>query len=415
MKKIIRAVSVCSVLCMLLLQLSGCGIGASAGDLTAGLTPSANPSKPLNDTFYTAQTAFSLALFQQAAKEDPKDLLISPLSVSVALAMAANGAEGETAKEMLAVLGGKSKEELNANLQRWIEQLTAKENASMHLANSVWMREIEGLNVKHSFLQSNVDHFGAGVFSRPFDQKTVKEVNQWVKENTDGMIPSILQELYPETMMILLNALAFEAQWETPYDGSDVQEKTFTAIDGAKQAAKLMKSHESRYIEDANAIGFLRPYQNGEYSFGALLPREDITLENYIASLTAADFYETVSNPKRAVVTAYLPKFEKKWSYELSGILDELGMPLAFSDEADFSQMAEMPLHISAVQHKTYIKVDEKGTKAAAVTGIMTESDSVPEEPELKVEVRLDRPFVYFILDQKTNLPIFLGTVTSIE
>ena len=216
-------------------------------------------------------------------------------------------------------------------------------------------------------------------------------------------------------MMILLNALAFEAQWETPYDKSDVQEKTFTAIDGAKQAAKLMKSHESRYIEDANAIGFLRPYQNGEYSFGALLPREDISLENYIASLTAADFYETVSNPKRAAVTAYLPKFEKKWSYELSGILDELGMPLAFSDEADFSQMAEMPLHISAVQHKTYIKVDEKGTKAAAVTGIMTESDSVPEEPELKVEVRLDRPFVYFILDQKTNLPIFLGTVTSIE
>ena len=405
-----RIIAILSILCFWMLQLSGCGIPATASDLTAGRTARPVEEKPLDETFYTGQMDFSLKLFQQVAEESAENVLISPLSVALALAMTANGADGTTAEEMQAVLGGYSMEELNAYLHTWMKNLPSESQAKLELANSIWYRDAAELNVKEAFLQTNVDHYDASIYQDAFDQETVKKINQWVKTNTDGMIPHILNEIDPDTMMILINALAFDAKWNKPYEKSDVNEEIFTALDGTEQTAQMMRSIEFIYLEEENAVGFLRNYKGGNYSFGALLPNEGITLSEFIDSLTVEGWKSLLQNAQEEVISAYLPKFSNEYSMELNDALKAMGMPSAFNG-ANFSKISDCALFIDRVIHKTFIEVDEQGTKAAAVTGIMLNkgASGMPEK-----EVRLDRPFVYFILDNNTNLPIFMGTVTSI-
>ena len=193
-----RIIALLSILCFLMLQLSGCGIPAKASDLTAGLTARPVEETVLDETFYTGQLEFSLNLFQQVAEEGEENVLISPLSVALALAMTANGANGTTAEEMLAVLGGYSIEELNAYLYTWMKNLPSEDQSKLELANSIWYRDVAELNVKEEFLQTNVDHYDASVYQEAFDRETVKKINRWVKESTDGMIPELKMRSIPK-------------------------------------------------------------------------------------------------------------------------------------------------------------------------------------------------------------------------
>ena len=409
MKKM-RIFALFSALVLMLTQLSGCGISVEAADLTKGML--AAPVKPvsLDESFLRGQTELSLKLFQEVTKEEIENVLISPLSISLALAMTANGAQGETAEQMLSVLGGYSIEELNAYLYSWVKQLPSTKTVKLELANSIWYRDEEDLQVKEEFLQTNVDYYDAAIYQGAFDGQTVEDINHWVQEKTDGMIPKLVDELSFEEMMLLINALAFDADWETPYKASDVYDDNFYALDCSKNDADFMRSEEAQFLADGHAIGFLRPYKDGNYSFDALLPQEEMTVGEYIATLDAKSFREMVKNPRSITVKARMPKFENEYSVELNSVLQTLGLTDAFTHKADFSKTAEMDLQIGQVLHMTYIEVNEAGTKAAAVSGVVESYSAAPES----VSVQLDRPFVYFILDNQTNLPIFIGTVTSI-
>jgi serine protease inhibitor len=395
--------------------LTGCAVRAKATDidLMAGIKPAAvNTDVDLGSSEAIAD--FAVSLFQNSASAD-KNSLVSPVSVLCALGMTANGAKEETLRQMEEVFG-LSVPELNEYLHAYMESLPGEGKNKLALANSIWIRDGDRLSVEQDFLQTNADYYGAPVYKSAFDDAALKNINNWVKENTDGMIDSILESIPDDAVMYLINALSFDAEWQDIYNENDVRDGVFTAISGAERSVKMMYSEENRYLDDGSAAGFIKYYAGGEYAFAALLPNEGMSLSDYISSLTGEKLMNTIGNAQSVQVNAGMPKFESEYSAEMSDILKSMGMADAFDPyKADFSGIGSSGadnLFISSILHKTYIAVDEKGTKAGAATAVeMTLTSAPVDEPK---SVILDRPFVYMIIDCNANLPLFIGAVTDI-
>jgi len=359
---------------------------------------------------------FGIRLMQQtiqSAKVD-ENVLISPLSVLLALYMTANGADGQTKDQMLQVLG----EDLNRYLKAYQEALPQSANYKLNIANGIWFKDKESLKVQEDFLKANRDYFNAAIYKAPFNDITCKEINNWVKENTDGMIESILNEIPQDAVLYLINALSFDAKWTKPYQERGVHEDCiFTKEDGTEQKTTLMYSEEHVYLEDEYATGFMKYYKENKYAFVALLPKEGVKVADYVATLSADGLHQMFSNAKRTVVNARLPKFKTEYNILLNDVLMQMGMEDALSfEDADFSKMAvsdDGNIFISRVLHKTFISVDEQGTKAGAATAVET-MDSAMFITE-SYNVFLDRPFVYMLIDCETNQPFFIGTMMVVE
>ena len=349
--------------------------------------------------------------------ERGENILVSPLSVLTALAMAGGGARGETLSQMEEAFGI-SRPELAEYLSAYSRALPAGEKYRLSMADSIWFTEDNRFTVQQDFLDANEKLFGAEIYRTPFDASTVREINGWVKENTDGMIGEILDQIPPDTGMCLVNALAFDAEWQEGYNEVQIREGVFTTQDNTAQTAEMMYSSESRYLEDEGATGFLKYYADEKYAFAALLPGEGTKVTEYLASLTGENLRRILDNPTEEEVDVCIPKYESEYAVELREILQSMGMADAFSEsEADFTGIGFSEngnVYISRVLHKTYIAVDERGTKAGASTAVVMEDGAAPmEEPDTK-EVYLDRPFVYLIIDCETGLPIFMGVVMEI-
>lgn len=394
------------------LSLSLAGCGAPGGDRMAGVRGRQGGNQAdLNGPGAQAAADFSLKLLNAALKENPgENALLSPLSVLCALAMTANGAAGETRSQFEAVLG-MPVEELGDYLAAYCAALPSGEGCQFHSANSLWLREGQ-VQVEKSFLEANAGIFDAAVFEKPFDGDTLKEINGWVEEHTGGMIPEILREIKPEEVMYLINALAFEAEWEEIYEDGQVRERIFTQEDGTETQVERMESTESWYLEDENATGFLKYYAGGQYAFGALLPREGLTLGGYLRELDGQRLRQVLQGAQERDVIAGLPKFQQECGFQLREALQGMGLTNAFDPAAaDFSAMGQgsggEPLYIGQVVHKTFLSVYEKGTKAGAATAVGVEAGSAMlEEPP---QVFLDRPFLYMLVDAKTMTPLFIG------
>lgn len=403
-------------LLLALLCLTGCG-GGGAKSLTETVKAPKAELRPIEEESAAALAGFSVELLKENWRGE--NLLVSPLSVLCALGMTANGARGETLEQMEAVLGLPA-EELNEALAAWTAELPREKDCRVDLANSVWIRDGGSFQADEDFLKTAAGWYGAEVFASPFDAAAVGDVNGWVEKNTHGMIPRILDELSEETMMVLVNALALEAEWEEPYEAHQVREQSFFYTeDRGKQYADLMYSAESLYMKDENAQGFLKPYKGGRWAFAALLPDRG-TLADYLDSLTGERLHTLLSRAEAREVMTAIPKFEGDYGAELSASLKALGMTDAFDrDRADLSGLgvSEMgPLFISRVLHRTHISVDEKGTQAGAATVVAVSGSAGPgEESDPPPEVYLDRPFLYMLVDTGTNLPAFIGVVTDMS
>lgn len=361
------------------------------------------------------ELGFKLLHQIQAGSEEGENILISPLSVILALGMTANGAVGETKAQMEQVLGT----DLNPYLFSYVHGLPQGEKYKLSIANAVWMREMEGLDVKKEFLQTVKDYYNAEIYSAPFDDTTLREINGWVKEKTDDMIPQVLDKIDEAAVLYLINALAFDAEWQSIYNKSDIRTGEFTKEDGTVQTPEMMYSEEWTYLEDEKATGFVKYYKGREYAFAALLPNEGVTVNEYVNSLTAKHLEWLLTDGKQSCeVRACMPKFETEYDILLNDVLIDLGMELPFDkDNADFSAMAESPdgnIVINRVIHKTKIEVDERGTKAGAATVVEMTCESAAIVQEYKT-VHLDRPFVYFIIDCEENVPVFMGTLMDTE
>lgn len=361
-------------------------------------------------------TDFAVRFFQ-ASLEDGKNTLISPLSVLSALAMTVNGAKGETLTQMETVLGMPA-EELNNYFYSYMKLLPQGENYKLNLANSIWFTDHERFTVNQNFLQLNADYYGADIYRTPFDTSTVKDINNWVKNETDGMIPQILDQIPQEAVMYLVNALAFEAEWADVYEKDQVRDGIFTLEDGTTQDVEYMYSEESNYLEDEKATGFLKYYKECKYAFVALLPKEGVSVSDYIASLDGEHVNKLIANRANPTVSTAIPKFESEYDTEMSEVLSDMGMDIAFNEEtADFSGLGTSTagnIFINRVLHKTFISVAEQGTKAGAATVVEMTDECAFEVTDTKT-VYLDRPFVYMLIDCETNIPFFIGTMMNVN
>lgn len=404
------------LLATIIFNLGSCALPIAAENLMDGVK--ARSISPLDDLsrHNAAVTDFAVRLLN-ATDENGKNTFISPVSVIAALAMTANGANGDTLSEMERVLGMTS-DELNLYLYTYLNSLPNGDKYKLLVANSIWFTDDDNLTVNKDFLQKNADYYGAEIYKTPFNNQTKRDINSWVYKNTDGMIPKILDQIPDAAIMYLINTLAFEAEWPEYYKKEQVHSGVFTKESGEEQDAKLMYSTEGTYLSDDNATGFIKYYSGRKYAFAALLPNEGIAVSDYIASLDGEKLSTMLANPTYTTVKTAIPKFKTEYEVEMSNILSNMGMPTAFNVTfADFSRLGsydELNIYISRVLHKTYIEVAEKGTKAGAVTVVEMKAGSAAPSDEPKV-VYLDRPFVYMIIDCENNIPLFIGTMMSLE
>ncbi len=378
--------------------------------------------KMASTAFKQSQMDFAANLFKQTAQNE-ENTLISPLSVSIALSMTANGADEQTRSEMENVLGC-SVEDINEYMAHYLTNIDYQTDTRVNIANSIWFRDNSGLTVEEDFLNANSRYYGAEVYASPFDAGTVGDINSWVEGETDGMIPKLVEELSPADMMVLINAIAFDAKWVDQYEDYQIEDGIFTAADGTKQDAEMMHGGGDDYYEFDNAVGFSKAYEGYDYRFVAILPDEDMTVSEWIAQMDSEAVLTELSEPERDyIVITQTPKFKYETDLKLKDMLTDMGMPSAFSvADADFSKIGkytenglDYPLYIGNVIHKTFIDLNETGTRAAAATAVMLPAGAPPgeEEPVIKY-ITLDRPFVYMIVDSN-NIPLFMGTVQSVE
>ena len=390
----------------------------SANDLMKDVPAKAVDVLPDMDAGAAATADFGVRLFK-TSMEEGKNTLISPLSVLYALAMTANGADGETLAQMEQVLG-MDVDNLNSYMLAYLDLLPEAKDYKMSLANSIWFKDDPNFAVEQSFLQTNADYYGAGAYKAAFDEGTRNDINNWVKEHTDGMIPEIIDEIPDEAIMYLVNALAFDAKWADEYEEHQIREGRFTMEDGTRQDVDMMHSEEYTYLEDDLATGFIKYYKDRKYAFVAMLPNEGVSVSQYVDSLTGEHLRELLNNPLDVTVFASIPKFETEYDIEMSEVLQEMGMTDAFDWRvADFSRLGTynvdgMNICISRVLHKTFISVSEQGTRAGAATAVEMVAEGAMEIVEFK-EVVLDRPFVYMLIDCETNLPFFIGTMMNVN
>ena len=418
MKKKLIAIISLSLVCLTLFNAFGCKKPIKAKNLSRSVSAEEVEAVDIENEFLLAQTGFSLKLLKESIKysKNENDLL-SPLSISLALAMLTNGAVGQTKEELEGLFGGIPTDKLNAYLYSYASTLKSGEKNKLTFDNSIWLRDDEKLKVEPNFLQTNANYYKADVFKSAFDERTVKDINNWISNNTGGEINKVIKDISPYTMAYIINALFFEAEWATIYNDKQVKNGTFTTENGNEQTVKMMSSTEHQFVELKNATGFIKNYKGGNYSFVALLPNEGITSEQLINSLTAEETVNALKNVKGYTVYTKMPKFNYEYSISLVDALKSMGMQSAFDGNfADFSKFAtydENNLYVSDVLHKTFISVAEKGTKAGAVTVIgMKATSAAPTEPKY---VYLDRPFVFMIIDNAHKLPVFIGRVNSFK
>ena len=388
---------------------------ASITDLMQGIIAQARAEDPealKKGGVYAAD--FALRLYKACYKEGD-NTLISPLSVLCALAMTANGADKNTLAEMEKVLG-MSKDNLNSFFLSYLTNLATSKNGKLSMANSIWFTDHERFTVNKDFLQTNADYYGAQIFKTRFDGTDAPKnaINDWVKEKTDGMIPEIIDRIPDNIIMYLINALAFDAEWETIYRVDQVHEGQFSCANGQKKTVEFMYGQEGNYLQTAQATGFIKYYKGGDYAFAALLPNEGSSVADVLAGLSGESLQKLLASPQSARVQTAIPKFETRYSTEMSAVLSAMGMPEAFDgNKADLSGIGSSSagnLFINRVLHKTFISVDEKGTRAGAATAIEIADQAMILDVK---RVYLDRPFVYMLIDTTTNMPFFIGVMEN--
>lgn len=389
---------------------------AMEGDLMKGVSKSQSQAVQLTDSgkadFKEASVAFTGKLFKETV-EAGKNSMISPPSVFLALGLTQNGADGETLKEFEALLsGGKlTANDLNSYYQNYISSINnVKKSTKLSVANSIWCRQ--GLSPKKDFLQRNADYFGADMYTLDFSAPEAPErINKWVDENTNHLIKKIIDKIPAQTVMYLINTVYFNAKWAVPFNKALNSTGEFTLSDGSKVQTVFMNAEDTfGYLKtDAYEMAVL-PYDDNQFSFAVLLPKEGTAMQDFVKRLDAQAI-ENMTEAKPAGLRLSIPKFETEYEIKLNDPLIRMGLASAFDGgSADFSRMVEGGgLYIGEAKHKTFIRVDEIGTEAGAATSIAMDESAMLDV----VTLNLNRPFVYAVIDKTSGIPLFLGTMEN--
>lgn len=359
---------------------------------------------------------FGLGLYQRVVEARPdENLFLSPLSISIALGMALDGAKGETREAILECLrlSGAEFDEVNSTYAQLMHKLPRLDpNVTMEIANSAWYRQ--GFPIKDSFLELTDSIFAAEVAALDFsDEATAGIINDWVSDKTHGKIDGIVKPpIDPLTMLFLINAVYFYGDWTTQFDSADTRTAPFRLADGSSTPCELMHMKDDlQYYGDDELQVVRLPYGNGSFAMLAMLPAEGTPINSLIADVTVDQWHQWLSGLSELEVELFMPRFTYEFEISLGHILSDMGMGIAFSRAADFTAIADVSdLHISEVKHKAFVDVNEAGTEAAAVTSIEMGTTAVgPTHPV----IRLDRPFAFIIYERSTGTMVFAGKVAE--
>lgn len=358
-------------------------------------------------------STLSLELYRQLG-ERTDNWLVSPFSLQCALGMLSNGANGETHDEILYTLGLSqySQEEVNAYFKKLIEGLHTVNSAIMvKTSNSVWGNA--RVPLKEDFQKMNIENYSAMVSQLDFsDPSAVDQINAWCNQTTEGLIPSILDEVNPTATVYLLNSLYFKARWKSEFALEKTQEGDFNTSSGKVVKADFMQTQRmAAYVENEWFTSTSLSYQNDSYVMRLILPQPEISIDQVLQALSELD-ENLWKNTILADINLKMPRFALENKLDLVSTLQALGMEKVFTNEADFSSMSDVATYISLVQQATRLKVDEEGSEGAAVTVIEGYlSDLMRPLPEEEVDFFLDRPFLFQILESSTGTVLFMGQV----
>jgi len=361
----------------------------------------------VDDRFTNAVTDFSETLFRKSAVKG-ENLILSPISVTYALTLTANGAYGDTLAEFNKLNEDIPLADMNEYLFWHAVHLESTRQSRVNVANSVWADNSFPINSQFRWVAQK--YYNADAQNADFsDDATADLINQWVSDKTEGMIDKVLDGAPTDLVMMLINTIFFDGKWETAYEESDVWNGTFHNYDGTEAEAEMLNSYELSYFTGDGFEGFSKKYLDG-YSFVALLPEEGTDVYDFAAEVDWSDVIDDALN-SQGEVYCNIPKFEYESETPLNEILQSMGLQTAFTENADFSGLAEdgeRNLFISSVKQKAKIILNESGTKAAAYTEVdMTEC----EKPTLT----FNRPFVYAIVDGENGIPIFMGILADLS
>ncbi len=381
------------------------------------VTPDNPPPRELTSaekSLVESDNKFGLKLFREiCAEEKESNVFISPLSVSMALGMTYNGANGETQEAMQNALelSGLSLEEVNQSYKSLIELLTGLDpKVRFDIANSIWYRQ--GWNFEQDFLNLCKEYFDALVTGLDFGSSdAAKTINAWVDQSTNGKINKIVDDSIGDAfVMFLINAIYFKGTWTYQFDPDLTKDDKFILPDGTKKPCKMMSQQgDYRYLFNSVFQAVDLPYGDGEFSMTVFLPCPEADINSLIAEFTQENWDEWVSSFSEQSLQLFLPRFKLECEFGLNQVLKSMGMDIAFDpNRADFTRMFKPGgIWIDAVKHKTFVEVNEEGTEAAAVTSVGIVDVSLPPT------VRVDRPFVFALRENHSQTILFIGKVVN--
>jgi serpin B len=358
---------------------------------------------------------FSFKLFNNLASANSggDNLFLSPLSISIVMAMTSNGANGQTLTAIDSAMdfNNFSQSQLNAYYNKLITQLPAIDSkTTINIANSVWYRQ--GFSVLPQFINTNSNFYKAEVSALDFSSPSaINTINNWVSDHTNGKIPTIVNSIPSDEEMYLINALYFKSTWQESFDPSKTQAAPFYVKAGNTVQTQFMNGViDVNSYYDANVTVFELPYSGDKYSMVIVQPQSGKTLADIISGLDGAQWNTWMNALKSTVAQVSLPKFAYSYNTSLNSALTAFGMGVAFSDNADFSKISSTRLKISDVKHKAYIAVDEAGTEAAAVTSV---GATVTDYPQIAPNYNVNHPFIFAIRERNSGLVVFAGLVNN--
>jgi len=375
----------------------------------------------VNAKLVTANTRLSFKLFTELLKKQPNEnIFISPASVAIALDMVYNGANGKTQQAIAETLElqGMSLQEINqANAALKVTLSNPDPEVQISIANSLWAGEAEPF--KPEFIEKIQHFYSAEAKNLNFGTSGASNIiNDWVKQNTNGKIDKIVDEISSDTVFVLLNAIYFKGNWTYPFPREATKQQPFTLLNGTQKPHPMMFRQVSnlQYYQNEMFQAISLPYGEGRLSMYIFLPFKEVSLKTFYESLNAENWQKWLnqfdspdkSGDHTGEILIGLPRFKLEYSIELNDALKALGMEIAFQEGADFSAMTPSRLRIDLVKHKTFVEVNEEGTEAAAVTGVSM-TRGIPDE------MIVNRPFFLVIRDNQTGTILFMGSIVEPE
>lgn len=417
MKKMLFALSILGIILF-----SACAQVQPTQNLRSG-APEDNNTLPTQEQIVEGLNDFSFDLYHVLCAGSLSNTFYSPLSISSALAMTYAGANGETAEQMQSTLHyGPQVDLFHSEYGAMIDSLSSKkgQDFKMNIANAIWVQD--QYKLKNYFVETVKKDYNSEVRNMDFvnsPEASRDTINYWVEKKTEGLI----QDLIPEgmiddiTRLILTNAVYFNAEWANKFNKRLTNEDNFYCLDNKVVRTDMMYQREHYPVSQTKDYTILEiPYEGYEYSMLILLPKENNGLVALNKELSAQDIIAHDKNKKHEDVLVYFPKFKMETEYELKKALSGMGMPLAFSANADFSNMTGgKDLMISSVIHKAFIDVDEEKTEAAAATAVVMKLTSMAPSPKAPLEFRVDHPFLFIIRSKNDHAILFMGQLTQPE